>query len=67
MPKITKAWYEQYINDVPVPESDKKSNGGEIPDHVTKWGTWLRKNDPISFNMGYNENKAMYEKMFGKD
>jgi hypothetical protein len=47
--------YEEYLNDVPVPEMDKKSNGGLIPDNTTKWGTWLRKNDPIAFEVGYNE------------
>lgn len=32
--KITKKWYEEYLNDVPVPEMDKKSNGGMIPDNA---------------------------------
>lgn len=50
----TKADYEQYLNAFPVSEDDKKSNGGRIPDQA-KYGTWLRKNDPIAFNVGYNE------------
>lgn len=51
---ITKKNYENYLNGFPIPEDDKKSNGGRIPDDA-KYGTWLRKNDTIAFNVGYNE------------
>ena len=49
---MTMKQYEEYLNEFPIPEKDKKSNGGRIPDHA-KFGTWLRKNDPIAFNCGY--------------
>ena len=50
----TKKQYENYLNDFNVPESEKKSNGGLIPDK-SKLGTWLRKHDPIAFEVGYRE------------
>jgi hypothetical protein len=50
----TKNEYEEYLNELEIPEDDKRSNGGRIPDHC-KYGTWLRNNDPIAFNVGYNE------------
>lgn len=50
----TKQDYEKYLNAFNVPEHDKRSNGGRIPDHA-KYGTWLRKNDPIAFNVGFSE------------
>lgn len=52
--KKTRIDYEQYLNEVGVPEQDKKSNGGRIPDQ-RDYGTWLRINDPIAFNVGYND------------
>lgn len=52
--KKYKKEYEEYLNDHSIPEDDKRSNGGRIPDHV-KYGTWLRRNDPIAFSVGYNE------------
>ena len=51
---MTKKEYEEYLNEVETPEDDLKSNGGRIPD-TSKYGTWLRKNDPIMFNVGYSE------------
>ena len=50
----TKKQYENYLNEFNVPESEKKSEGGRIPDK-SKLGTWLRKNDPIAFMCGYRE------------
>jgi uncharacterized short protein YbdD (DUF466 family) len=31
-------------------------NGLGIPDHA-RYGSWMRKNDPIAFNVGYGEFK----------
>ncbi len=45
--------YEDYLNEIGVSEDDKESNGGRIPDNC-KYGTWLRENDPIAFNVGLN-------------
>lgn len=52
--KKTRKGYEEYLNELGIPEDDKKSNGGLIPDHA-RYGTWLRKNQPITFNVGYND------------
>lgn len=50
----TRAEYEAWINEIPVAWADCKSNGGRIPDNA-KYGSWLRRNDPIAFNVGYQE------------
>ena len=51
----TKSDYEEYLNVLGVPEDDKYENGGRI--RSDKYGTWVRKNDPIAFEVGYNEYK----------
>jgi len=51
----TRKEFEAYLNDfISIPEDDKKSNGGRIPDWA-KYGTWMRKNDPIAFSLGFRE------------
>lgn len=52
--KRTRINYERYLNELDIPFHDQKSNGGRIPDYC-KYGSWLRKNDPIAFYVGYNE------------
>lgn len=52
--KLSKIDFVDYLNEMGIPEDDKKSNGGRIPDHA-KYGNWLRKNDPIGFEVGYRE------------
>lgn len=47
--------YEDYLNEIGVPVQERKSEGGRIPDTCTKYGTWLRKHDPIAFQVGYQE------------
>jgi hypothetical protein len=37
-----------------VPEDDKRTNGGRIP-ASSGYGTWLRVNNPIAFNVSYND------------
>lgn len=49
--------FEKLLNELGIPNDDKKSNGGRIPDHA-KYGTWLRRNDPIAFTVAYHD----YEK-----
>ena len=51
--KITKTDYERYLNDLGVPEHDKAENGGRC--RTKNYGTWLRRNYPIAFNLGYEE------------
>jgi hypothetical protein len=53
----SKISYERHLNQLGIPENDKKSNGGIIPDYV-KFGTWLRVNNPDAFESGYREWKA---------
>jgi len=52
--KATKLNYEIDLNEIEVPENDKKSNGGLIPDYC-KYGSWLRKNDTIAFECGFSD------------
>lgn len=52
--KRTRTAYEKYLNNLGVPEDDKKSNGGRIPD-CTNYGGWCRRNDPIAFEVGFSE------------
>lgn len=51
----TRAEYENWVNQVPVADDDLRSNGGRIPDRTQNYGTWLRRNDPIAFEVGYQE------------
>lgn len=50
----TKKDYEEWLNELEAPQSDLRSNGGRIPDR-SKYGTWMRRNDPIAFNVGYRD------------
>ncbi|MFN2395271.1 MAG: hypothetical protein ABR597_06240 [Bacteroidales bacterium] len=53
----SKISYERYLNELGIPEDQKKSNGGHIPDYV-KYGTWLRVNSAEKFEKDYQEWKA---------
>ena len=52
----TRKDYEEYLNELGAPLDDLKSNGGRIPDS-SRYGSWLRRNDPVAFNVGYREYK----------
>lgn len=52
--KTTKKNFIEYLNEIGIPEDDKKSNGGRIPDN-SKYGQWLHKNDPVAFNAGFRD------------
>ena len=54
MIKITRKQYEEHLNEMSTPYMDLKSCGGRVPDSA-KYGSWLRRNDPIAFNVGYND------------
>ena len=58
--KYTQKDYEDEINELGVPLDDRRSNGGRIPDHA-KYGSWLRRNDPIAFRVGFREWGATHE------
>lgn len=53
----SKIAYERHLNQSGIPEEEKKSNGGKIPDYV-KYGTWLRVNRSEFFENTYQEWKA---------
>lgn len=55
--KFTRKVYERCLNSIQVPSDDLFSNGGRIPDRTTRYGSWLRRNDPIGFEVGYQEEK----------
>jgi len=52
--KITKKEFEEYLNEIEIPNDDLKSLGGRIPDNC-KYGSWLRRNDKIMFNVGFSD------------
>jgi len=48
--------YEHLLNEIGCPVSDHPYYGGRCPYcMVDRYGTWLRNNDPIAFNVGFNE------------
>lgn len=51
---LTRADYEEFLDELGVPFADQESNGGRIPDDA-KYGAWTRRNDPVAFNVGYRE------------
>lgn len=53
---MTQKQFVEYLNDIEIPEHDKKKNGGRIP-RKAKYGSWLKKNDPIAFNVAYQEHE----------
>lgn len=61
---MTKQEYQESLNELPIPFEDQKSNGGRIPDHA-KLGDWMRRNDPIAFQVGFQE--ADREEAFRKE
>lgn len=52
--KRTKKEYEEWLNELEIPEHDMKMHGGRIPDNAN-YGSWLRRNDPIAFEVGFDE------------
>ena len=50
----TKEAYTEWLNEIGTPNEDLKSEGGRVPDNA-KYGNWVRKHDPIAFNVGYRE------------
>jgi hypothetical protein len=60
MVRVTKKDYEEYLNDLGDDMGDTnpelKMNGGRMPNR-SKYGTWMRANDPIAFNVGFGEHE----------
>lgn len=59
----TKLNFELFLNDYGIPEHEKESLGGNIPDHE-KYGSWLRRNNPNVFENLYNVWKYEQENSF---
>jgi len=52
----TKKMAEDYLNEMGCPDHDHPENGGRVSwKMVNKYGTWLRKHDPIAFEVYYQE------------
>ena len=58
---MNKPQYVKELNAIGTPFEDLRSNGGRIPDGA-KYGVWLRRNDPIAFNVGFNEARQREER-----
>jgi len=56
---MNKQEYVEWLNEVGTPTEDLKSEGGRVPDHA-KYGEWVRRNDPIAFNVGFREFQQEY-------
>ena len=57
--KKTKLAYQQHLNEIGTPQAELRSNGGRVYDFA-KWGNWMRKNDPIAFEVGFRDWKNNY-------
>lgn len=53
--KLTRSGFERHLNDMGVPEDQRRSNGGPVGDATVNYGSWLRKNDVTAFNVMLNE------------
>ena len=52
----TKKEYEEWLNELGCPDDDHPDSGGRCSwDGVRNYGSWLRRNDPIAFQVGFNE------------
>ena len=51
---MTKREFAEELNELGAPEDDREENGGRVPEGA-KYGAWLRRNDPIAFEVAYNE------------
>jgi hypothetical protein len=53
-PACTQAEYIEWLNELGVPREDMRSEGGRIPDNA-QYGAWIKRNDPVAFNVGFQE------------
>ena len=57
----TKREHEDWLNEIEAPQDELRSNGGRMPDS-SKYGSWMRKNDPIAFNASFYERSRETER-----
>jgi len=51
----TRQSYEEWLNDLGCPDDDMAPHGRISHIYINRYGTWLRRHDPIAFNVGFNE------------
>jgi hypothetical protein len=56
--KRTRGNYEKFLNSLGVPKHDKAENGGRCKGE--NYGSYLRRKDPIAFDVGYREWHGWY-------
>jgi len=47
--------YEEWLNELGCPDDDMAPDGRVPVSHMNSYGTWLRQNDPIAFNVGLHK------------
>lgn len=53
---FTRADFAESLNELPIPGEDLESEGGRIPDcWAGRYGEWMRRNDPIAFEVAWQE------------
>lgn len=53
--RYTRREHEEWLNEVGIPDCDRKGEAGRIPDTCEHYGRWLRRNDPVAFNVSFSE------------
>lgn len=46
--------FEMDLNRIGPPDDDSEQAGGRVPSGA-KYGAWLRRNDPVMFDVGFHE------------
>lgn len=47
--------FEEYLNELGCSDEDMAPTGRMPYSYVNRYGTWLRRHDPIAFHVAYNE------------
>lgn len=55
----SKIAYQTFLNEIGIPQDDRKSNGGRINDR-SLYGNWVKRKDPIMFEVGFRDWKSNY-------
>jgi len=53
--KNTRDVYEDWLNELGCPDDDMAPHGRVPSSYTNSYGTWLRQNDPIAFNLGFHK------------
>ena len=51
----TRQAYEEWLNELGCPDDDMAPHGRMPASYIDRYGTWLRRHDPIAFNIGFHE------------